>query len=142
VLVQNILEWLLRQQQKGFRVEEPFDVRTYLRKIPEYFDPAKEAPEGRQLTVVYEFHDSDKNNGTWTVAIADGKCTLTEGEAESFDTKLYMTAETYRRILTGRLEIGLLAYGTGAVRFFGNSLGLRELNYYLAIPKKARIAKL
>ena len=141
MLIQKSIEGLLKLQQKQFRVDENYDVRAYLNRIPEYFDPAK-APEGRQLTVVYEFHDSDKNNGTWTVAVADGKCTLTEGEAESFDTKLYMTAETYRRILTGLLEIGMLAYGTGAVRFFGNSLGLRELNSYLTIPKKACIAKL
>lgn len=140
MLKQFLLENLLRQRQKKMKVNVDFKVKDYLKKIPLYFDPAKAAD--RRLTVVYEIHDSGDNDGAWTVVIASGKCEVSEGEAEQFDTKLYTTAEVYRRILTGLMEISRLPYSTGAVRFYGNSLGHRELNAYITIPKGVNLAAL
>ena len=130
----------LKQIRKRMYFEPDYNVQTYLNKIIEFFDPEK--AKSRKLTIVYEFHDSDKNDGVWTVRIADGKCLLTEGEAEEYDTKLYMTAEAYHRMLTGLLDFSRLAYSVGAVRFFGNTLGHRELNSYLSIPKSEHLAGL
>jgi len=134
------MEWVVRQRWKKIQVPPDYEVQTYLRKIPEYFDPSKASD--RRLIVVYEFHDSGANDGAWTVAIADGKCTLLKGGADVYDTIMYMTADVYRRILMGRLDFARLAYSTGAVRFFGNSLGHRELNEYLTLPKNADVAAL
>jgi len=134
------MEWVVRQRWAKTQVPPDFDVETYLKKIPEYFDPEKAAD--RHLVVVYEFHGSGLSDGAWTVTIADGKCTLLKGEAENYETKMYMTADVYRRILMGRLDYARLAYSTGAVRFFGNSLGHRELNDYLTFPKNAGVAAL
>jgi len=140
MLKQLFMEWVVRQRWKKMQVSPDYDVETYLGKIAEYFDSAKAAD--RRLTVVYEFHDSGKNDGAWTVSIADGKCTVTKADTEHPDTRLYMTAETYRRILTGRLDFARLTYSTGAVRYFGNTLGHRELNGYIVLPKNAGIAAL
>jgi len=140
MLKQLIFEWAYKQRLKKMQVSEDFSVGTYLEKIPEYFDPAKALD--RRFTIVYEFHDSGKNDGAWTVSIAEGKCTLSKGAAVQYDTLMYMTAETYRRILTGRLDFARLAYSVGAVRFFGNTLGHRELNSYLTLPKNAGVAAL
>lgn len=140
MLKQQLLEWVLRQRQKKTRVSESYRVEAYLGKIVEYFDAAKAAD--RALTVVYEFHDSGTNDGAWTVSIAGGKCTLAKGEAEAYDSKFYMTAEVYRRILEGRLDISKLTYSTGAVRFFGNTLAHQELNSYISLPKGAGVAAL
>jgi len=140
MIKQLIIEWAYKQRLKKLYVSEDYSVETYLKKIPECFDPAK--AQGRSLTVVYEFHDSGENDGAWTVAIADGKCSLSKGEAEQYDTLMYMTAETYRRMLMGRLDFARLAYSVGAVRFFGNTLGHRELNEYITIPKDAGVAVL
>ena len=140
MLRQALMEWVVRQRWKKLRVSEDYSVETYLNKIPECFDPAKAA--GRNMTVVYEFHDSGSNDGAWTISIKDGKCSLSKGGSEQFDSWLYMTAETYRRILMGRLDYARLAYSTGAVRFFGSTLGHRELNSYLTLPKNAEIAAL
>ena len=140
MLKQFLIEAALRSSLKKMQVGENYSVEDYLKKIPEYFAPEK--AKDRRLTVVYEFHDSGENDGIWTVSIADGRCALTKGEPESFDTRLYMTAETYRRILTGRLDFARVAYSVGAVRFYGNSLGHSELNFYLTFPKKAGIAAL
>ena len=140
MLRQLLMEWVVRQRWKKTQVAPDYKAETYLRKIPEYFDPDKASD--RRLAVVYEFHDSDANDGAWTITIAEGKCELSKGEAEHYDTKLYMTADVYRRILMGRMDYARLAYSTGAVRFFGNSLGHRELNEYLTLPKNAGVAAL
>jgi putative sterol carrier protein len=138
MLKQFLIDWTLKQQQKNWHVDADYNVKTYLDKIPQYFDATKAGE--RRLTVVYEIHDSGSNDGIWTVLVADGKCVLSEGEPERYDTWLYTTAEVYRRMLTGQMEITKLPYATGAVRFFGNSFGHHELNSYLTIPKEARIA--
>lgn len=140
MLQQKLMEWALKQRLKKWQVSADYNVETYLEKIVEFFDPEK--AKDRRLTVVYEFHDSGGNDGVWTVSIAGGKCILTKGEPEQCDTRLYMTAEVYRRILMGRLDFARLAYSVGAVRFFGNTLGHRELNHYLTLPKKAGVAAL
>lgn len=137
---QWLMNRVLKQRRKKMRVSPDYDVETYLRKIEEYFDPAKASD--RKMTVVYEFHDSGKNDGSWTVAIANGKCALKKGDTEQCDSRFYMTAETYRRILMGLMEITKLPYSTGAVRFFGNTLAHQELNHYLNIPKGAGVAAL
>jgi hypothetical protein len=140
MIKQLLMELAVKQRQKRMQVNHDFDVEDYLNRIPLFFDEKK--AETAKLTVVYEFHDSGKNNGAWTITIKDGKCLLTKGCAEVFDTKLYMNTDTYRRILTGRLDITRLAYSTGAIRYYGNTLGHRELNYYLSFPKKADVAAL
>ena len=140
MLRQLLMEWVVKQRWKKTQVSEDYKVEEYLNRIPEYFDAGKAADN--KLTVVYEIHDSGDNDGAWTVRIADGKCLLSKGAADEYDTLLYMTADTYRRILSGRLDFARLAYSTGAVRFFGNTLGHRELNEYLTLPKGAGVAAL
>ena len=138
MLMQFLMGQALKYQRKRMQVDANYDVEAYLNKIVKYFDPAKASD--RRLVVVYEFHDSGKNDGAWTISIADGKCQLTKGDTQEFDTKLYMTAEAYRLMLSGKVDYARLAYSTGAVRYFGNTLGHRELNWYLAIPKADRVA--
>jgi len=161
MLKQFLMELAVKQRWKKMQIPEDYNVEDYLKKIPEYFcsesfaNPSNSEKPGspensknsgkipnRKFTLVYEFHDSGKNDGAWTVTVTDGKCTLTKGSVDEFDTLIYMTAETYRRILTGKLEHTRLAYSVGAVRYFGNTLTHSELNTYLKIPKTANIAAL
>ena len=146
MLKQFLIEQALKQRKKNMQVDRDYSVREYLERIPLYFD-ANKAGESC-LVVVYEIHDSADNDGIWTVTVAEGKCTVSTGEPEigpgsepgRYDVKLYLTAEVYRRILNGSMEISKTPYATGAVRFFGNQLAHQELNSYLTIPKEARIA--
>jgi len=140
MLKQLLLEWVVKQRLKKTQVDDNYSVESYLERIPEYFDAVKAADN--KLTIIYEIHDSGVNDGVWTVRIADGKCSLSTGAVDEYDTLLYMTADSYRRILSGRLDFARLAYSTGVVRFFGNTLGHRELNEYLTIPKDAGVAAL
>ena len=138
MLKQFLIDRMLKEKQKSMLVEPDYSVQAYLERIPQYFNAEKAG--ARCLTVVYEIHDSGDNDGVWTVSIAGGQCTVVPGEPERYDVLLYLTAETYRRILTGQMEITKMPYATGAVRFFGNQLAHQELNAYLTIPKDAHIA--
>ena len=140
MLKQFIFEKAIKQKMKKTQVNPGFNVSDYLEKIPVFFDAKKSAD--RKLIVVYEFHDSGKNDGAWTVTIANGKCSLSKGASDIYDTLIYMTAESYSRILSGKLDYLRLAYSTGAIRYFGNTLGHRELNSYLTLPKDAGVAAL
>jgi len=140
MLKQLLLEWAVRQRLKRTQVDEGYSVESYLELIPVYFDDKKAVD--KKLTIVYEIHDSGENDGAWTVRIENGKCSLSKGAVDEYDSLLYMTADSYRRILSGKLDFARLAYSTGAVRFFGNTLGHRELNEYLTIPKGAGVAAL
>ena len=140
VLRQLLFQWVLKQRQKKTQVSADYRVETYLIKIVDFFDASKAAD--RELTVVYEFHGSGVNDGAWTVSIAGGKCALAKGDSEKYDSKFYMTADVYRRILEGKLDISKLTYSTGAIRFFGSTLAHQELNSYLTLPKGAGVAAL
>ena len=170
MLKQFLMDRAIKQRWKKMQIPEDYNVEDYLKKIPEYFcsesftnsgssgslmnpgnsenpgSPESSGSSGeipsRKFTLVYEFHDSGKNDGAWTVTVAVGKCTLTKGASDEYDTLIYMTVDTYRRILTGKLEHTRLAYSIGAVRYFGNTLTHSELNTYLKIPKTANIAAL
>lgn len=117
-----------------------FRVRDYLQKISEYFDGSKSGE--RRLVLVYKIHDSGKNDGVWTVHIENGKCELHEGEEENYDVKMLMTAETYQRIITGKLPLGYLSYQNGDVRYLGKMLGYEEMQTFLNIPEGSGIAAL
>jgi len=140
MLKQFFLEKAVKQKWKKMQISSEFNVKDYLERIPKYFDANKAAD--RELIVVYEFHDSGDNDGAWTITIDDGECSLTKGAAEEYDTLIYMTAESYGRIISGKLDYLRLAYSTGAVRYFGNTLGHRELNSYLSLPRDAGVMAL
>ena len=137
---QFLMEQVLKKQRKSMYFDPNYDVEEYLQKIPLFFDPVKAG--NKRLIVVYEFHDSGKNDGAWTITIANGKCSLSKGAVDECESRLYMTADTYHRILTGQLDYSRLTYSTGAIRFFGSTLAHRELNSYLTIPKTAHLAAL
>ncbi len=113
-----------------------FNVREYLEKICDYFD--KDKAGERRLCLVYKIHDSGQNDGSWTVRIEDGICTLSEEDAGDCTLRMLMTAETYERMIHGRM-MSVLAYLTGAVRYQGLMLAHEELQSCLTIPPDSGI---
>ncbi len=109
-----------------------FSAKEIILSIPEYFDPQKAG--NRTLCVVYHIHDSGAGDGVWTVTVQGGACIVCEGEPEVYDTKVYLTEAIYKRIVQGRLDIQKLAYTSGAIRYYGNTLGHSELNSYCKLP--------
>ena len=116
-----------------------FSVREHMEKICEYFDGSR--TNGRRLILVYKFHDSGENDGIYTIRIENDTCTLEEGEAADYTTKMILTAEGYERIVTGKMMV-ISAFWNGAIRYIGSTLGLEELQTYLDIPKDSGIAAL
>lgn len=116
-----------------------FSVKDCMLKICEYFDPAKAGD--RKMTLVYKFRDNEKVDGVYTIRIENGTCTLEDGEAPDFTTKMVFFTEGYERIVQGKMWL-LSAYWNGTVRYIGETLGWEELQTYLTIPADSGIAAL
>lgn len=80
-------------------VPSPAITRNYLGFILNFFPMFlnKEAADGRQFTAVMAFTDPDV--GAWTIRVADGAATISEGEAANADLVLTQSAETFEKSL-------------------------------------------
>jgi putative sterol carrier protein len=71
--------------------------------------------EGMNQT--FRFHV--EGEGSWTVAVHDGKVTVTEGEDGSADVTIRTSAETFDKILKGQ-QNPTKAYMTGKIKIEGD----------------------
>jgi putative sterol carrier protein len=85
----------------------------------EFFDalPSRVSPdriEGMNNTYVFDIEGA----GTWTVAIADGAVTVTEGAGDA-DCTFTATEETFEKIASGE-QNATTAYMTGKLKIKGD----------------------
>ena len=85
----------------------------------EFFDtlPSRVTPdriEGMNNTYVFDIEGA----GTWTVAIADGKITVTDGASDA-DCTFSATEETFEKIASGE-QNATTAYMTGKLKIKGD----------------------
>jgi len=85
----------------------------------EFFDtlPTRVSPdriEGMNNTYVFDIEGA----GTWTVAIADGSITVTEGAGDA-DCTFSATEETFEKIASGE-QNATTAYMTGKLKIKGD----------------------
>ncbi|MBW1787043.1 MAG: long-chain-fatty-acid--CoA ligase [Deltaproteobacteria bacterium] len=90
-------------------------VAYFFHGMQERFIPEK--AEGADATVSYNI--TGKGGGKWTVAIKDGKMTLTEGLIESPRVYLVARSSDYHDIVTGKLD-GITAVMTGKLKIDGD----------------------
>ena len=83
--------------------------------MPDNFKPEKAA--GLNATV--QFNLSGDNGGTWAVKVADGKCTVTEGPAESPTLTISMDAADYVAMVKGDLP-AMNAFMQGKIKLQGD----------------------
>lgn len=78
-------------------VPSPAITRGYLASILNYFPMFlnQEAAAGQEFTSVMAFTDPDV--GAWTIRVADGAATLSEGEATNADLVMTQSAETFEK---------------------------------------------
>jgi putative sterol carrier protein len=68
---------------------------------------------------------SGEEGGDWAVAIADGTCTIIEGQAEKPELTIGMAANDFVEMITGDLQ-PMVAFMQGKIRLQGDtSLALR-----------------
>jgi putative sterol carrier protein len=86
--------------------------QEFFAALPEKADPEKTA--GMQNTYVFDV----ENVGQWTVAVDDGRVTVTEGTGEA-DCTITASEETLVKIATGEAN-PTTAYMTGKLKIQGD----------------------
>ena len=87
-------------------------VREFFEGLPTRVDPSRIA--GMKNTYVFDIDGA----GTWTVAIADGSITVTEGSSEA-DCTFSASEESFQKIVAGE-QNPTTAYMTGKLKIKGD----------------------
>jgi len=102
-------------------------IRKLMADMPNAFKPEKAA--GVDATIVYNLTGED--GSVWTSHIADGKCTVEEGEAENPTMTITMDADDYVDMMAGRLD-GMQAFMTGKIKVAGDiMLASRLMTFFI-----------
>ncbi len=84
-------------------------------RIPEAF----QADQAVGLTAIYQWDLADEGGGLWHVDVADGTCTVHEGQAENPNITISVSADNFVRLITGKLD-GTMAFMTGKLKIKGD----------------------
>ncbi len=91
-------------------------IRKLMAEMPKAFKPEKAA--GVNAIIVYNL--TGEGGSVWTSRIADGQCTVEEGQTEEAPTlKITMDAKDYLDMMAGRLD-GMQAFMTGKIKVEGD----------------------
>lgn len=87
------------------------------------------ADKAGDLRAIFQFNLSGEGGGDWTVAIANGTCTVAEGNADKPDVTVSMVADDYVKMTTGELQ-PVAAFMQGRLKLQGDmnlAMKLQEL---------------
>lgn len=71
------------------------------------------------LRVTYQLQLTGSGGGTWTVSVADGQCSASQGVPDRADTTITMSTEHYLKLAAGKLN-AVDAYNRGQIKVGGN----------------------
>ena len=95
--------------------ELPNTIREAMERTPEAFQPDKAA--GVTATIQYKF--SGDEAGNWICRVADGTCTLEEGETDDATVTINSASDIWLKILRRELD-GATAFMSGQFTFTGD----------------------
>jgi putative sterol carrier protein len=78
------------------------------------------AEKAGDLRATIQFNLSGEGGGDWAVAIADGTCTIIEGQAENPELTIGMAANDFVEMITGDLQ-PMVAFMQGKIRLQGDT---------------------
>jgi putative sterol carrier protein len=96
------------------------DINALFSKMEQQFD----ATAAAGVDAVFQYRLDD--GGPWYVAVADGRCTVTEGESDAPTVTLSMDSQTLGEIMSGELD-GMSAFMGGRVRADGDIMIATQL---------------
>ena len=89
--------------------------RDIIASIMERFRPDK----AQSVSLKFGYDLKGEGGGQWTIAIADGKCTVMESLDNDLAVKMTMDADTYVGMMTGTID-GTAAFTSGKVKIDGD----------------------
>lgn len=87
------------------------------------------ADKAGDLRAIFQFNLSGEGGGDWIVTIANGTCTVAEGNADKPDVTVSMVADDYVKMTTGELQ-PVAAFMQGRLKLQGDmnlAMKLQEL---------------
>jgi putative sterol carrier protein len=84
-------------------------------QIPGSFPPEKAG----HLRARFQFNLSGEGGGNWVVAIADGACTVSDGQVAKPDVSIGMTASDFVKMIAGELQ-PVVAFMQGKLKLQGD----------------------
>ncbi len=83
------------------------------------------AEKAGNLSATFQFNLSGEEGGDWAVTVADGACTVVEGQADKPDVTIGMDAGDFAEMISGDLQ-PVVAFMQGKIKLQGDtSLALR-----------------
>ncbi|MEJ2529592.1 MAG: SCP2 sterol-binding domain-containing protein [Gammaproteobacteria bacterium] len=89
------------------------EINALLAEMKKRFNPA--AAEGMDATFQYDITD----NGSWQIAINNGECEVTEGDAAEASVTLSMDKDVLASVLSGETD-GMQAFMSGSITASGD----------------------
>jgi putative sterol carrier protein len=77
------------------------------------------ADKAGDLRATFQFNLSGEGGGDWAVVIADGTCTVVEGNADKPDVTVGMAADDYVKMTAGDLQ-PVVAFMQGKIKLQGD----------------------
>src|SRR3989337_4232382 len=92
--------------------QRPNSIKEAMERTPDAFQPDKAS--GVTATIQYKFTGAEP--GSWTVRVADGKCSVEEGETDSATVTINSPSDVWLKILRRELD-GATAFMSGQFTF-------------------------
>ena len=105
------------------------ETRTYLsvsqlvEQLPDALIPAR----AHEIAGIYQLHIHGRDGGIWTVTLADGRCTVDEGEAEAPVATLEIQAGEFVAWMCGEVVPRALLWARSSARLTGDAVRLMSL---------------
>ena len=101
-------------------------LRELMARMPKAFLPEK--AEG--VEAVVQYHLSGDEGGDWVITIADGACTVAEGEIENPKMTLTAEAQDYKDVVLGKMN-AMQAFMQGKLKLAGDlNLAMKLTSFF------------
>ena len=105
---------------------EELDVRSFMTKIPEYFNPEKAIGVNAVIQCLF----TREHASNWVITIENQACKVDEGLAIDPDITIKATTEILMKLLTGDMD-PMRAFLLGKVKVFGDlTLGMKIVDFF------------